>query len=347
MNEFLDNIQPDTTTASKSFHLHTINGKDLMDMTLPPLQYTIDQILPHGFFILAGGAKTGKSWLAEQIAYAVAAGGKLWHLQATQSEVLYMGLEDTPSRLQERFDTLNAYIGMENIHFVFQAHTIASGIENDIREYLHYHPSIKLVIIDTLQHIRDDFYVKNIYAGDVSFTNILRKISVDYDLTLLALTHTNKGKHDDAISKISGSEGIAGGTDGNWVLSKGTRTDTRATLTISNRDTESFEFPLEFDTENCCWKLIETDFDPCDDSKKFLSVLCSFIDETENKHWEGTATDLLLLLQQKDPFFLSFKPNGFGRKLKNLQSLMQDVYNISYNKNYHCANKWITLHRNI
>lgn len=346
MNEFSDNIQPDATT-SKSFHLQTINGKDLMDMVLPPLQYTIDQILPHGFFILAGGAKTGKSWLAEQIAYAVATGGKLWNLQATQSEVLYMGLEDTPTRLQERFDSINAYIDMENIHFVFHSNTIASGIENDIREYLHYHPSIKLIIIDTLQHIRDDFYTKNIYAGDVSFTNILRKISVDYDLTLLALTHTNKGKHDDAISKISGSEGIAGGTDGNWVLTKSKRTDTRATLTISNRDTESFEFSLEFDSENCGWELVETDFDSCDDSSKFLSVLCSFLDETENKHWEGTATDLLHLLQQKDTFFLSFKPNGFGRKLKNLQSVMQNVYNISYTKNYHSANKWITLHRSI
>ena len=46
---------------------------------------------------------------------------------------------------------------------------------------------------------------------------------------------------------------MAGGTDGNWVLTKSKRTDTRANLTISNRDTEAFEFALEFDKESCRW----------------------------------------------------------------------------------------------
>ena len=80
----------------------------------------------------------------------------------------------------------------------------------------------------------------------MEFTNILRQISMEFDLTILALTHTNKGKHDDDISKISGSEGMAG-EQTDWVLTKSKRTDTRANLTISNRDTEAFEFALEFD----------------------------------------------------------------------------------------------------
>ena len=100
------------------------------------------------------------------------------------------------------------------------------------------------MVIDTLQHIRGNEFVKNIYAGDVEF-----------DLTILALTHTNKGKHDDDISKISGSEGMAGGTDGNWVLTKSKRTDTRANLTISNRDIEA----LEFDKESCRWNKLTRD----------------------------------------------------------------------------------------
>lgn len=102
---------------------------------------------------------------------------------------------------------LEAYEGMENIHFVLKANSITSGVEEDIRDYLTLHPNIKLVVIDTLQHIRGNEFVKNIYAGDVEFTNILHQISMEFDLTILALTHTNKGKHDDDISKISGSEG--------------------------------------------------------------------------------------------------------------------------------------------
>ena len=125
-----------------------------MEMDLPPLHYTISTILPHGFFILAGGAKVGKSWLAEQISYAVASGGQIWGYQAIQSEVLYLGLEDTVTRLQSRFEMLEAYEGMENIHFVLKANSITSGVEEDIRDYLTQHPIIKLVVIDTLQHIR-------------------------------------------------------------------------------------------------------------------------------------------------------------------------------------------------
>lgn len=254
-------------------------------MDLPPLHYAISTILPHGFFILAGGAKVGKSWLAEQISYAVASGRQIWGYQAIQSEVLYLGLEDTVTRLQSRFEMLEAYEGMENIHFVLKANSITSGVEEDIRDYLTQHPNIKLVVIDTLQHIRGNEFVKNIYAGDVEFTNILRQISMEFDLTILALTHTNKGKHDDDISKISGSEGMAGGTDGNWVLTKSKRTDTRANLTISNRDTEAFEFALEFDKESCRWNKLTRDESVVNEKERFYTL--SLISSRQKKRTIG------------------------------------------------------------
>lgn len=78
----------------------------------------------------------GKSQLDEQIFCAVASGGQIWGYQAIQSEVLYLGLEDTVTRLQSRFEMLEAYEGMENIHFVLKANSITSGVEEDIRDYL-------------------------------------------------------------------------------------------------------------------------------------------------------------------------------------------------------------------
>ena len=108
---------------------------------------------------------------------------------------------------------------MDNIQFVLKANSITYGVEEDIRDYLTQHPNIKLVVIDTLQHIRGNEFVKNIYAGDVEFTNILRQISMEFDLTILALTHTNKGKHDDDISKISKCDLFIylGGESDEWV----------------------------------------------------------------------------------------------------------------------------------
>lgn len=327
----------------KEYRLKAINGKVLMEMDLPPLEYTIENILPHGFFILAGGAKVGKSWLAEQISYAVASGGNLWGFQATQSEVLYLGLEDTLVRLQDRFEMFNAYDGMENIHFVLSANNVASGIEADIREYLTDHPNIKLIVIDTLQHIRGNEYVKNIYAGDVEFTNLLRQISVEYHLTILALTHTNKGKHDDEISKISGSEGMAGGTDGNWVLTKNKRTDTTATLTISNRDTEAYEYSLEFDRKTCLWNKLGREETPQNDKDVIAIQIAELLKEETNHHWEGTARQLLEILKDKDNSLSTMQPSVLSRYIKSMEMRMKEFYGVTYKKRNHNNQKWITL----
>lgn len=62
MNELTANMKTEEAIKEKirESRFESINGKDLMEMDLPPLHYTISTILPHGFFILAGGAKVGK-----------------------------------------------------------------------------------------------------------------------------------------------------------------------------------------------------------------------------------------------------------------------------------------------
>lgn len=327
----------------KEYRLKVINGKALMEMELPPLKYTVESILPHGLFILAGGAKVGKSWLAEQISYAVASGGDLWGYRAIKAEVLYLGLEDTTVRLQSRFEKFNAYEGMENIHFVLKANTLRTGLDSDIREYLNGHPDIKLIVIDTLQHIRGNEFSKNIYASDVEFTDVLRKITDEYDLTMLVLTHTNKGKHEDDVSKISGSEGIAGGTDGNWVLTKNKRTDENAFLTISNRDTESFEFALSFNKELCQWQKLDRKEAPKNDKEVILFALSDFLKDSENRHWEGTATDLLTILQEKDFSLSNIKVSSFSKQLIAMTDIMKQNYGISFKKSNRNGKRWISL----
>ena len=188
------------------------------------------------------------------------------------------------------------------------------------------------MVIDTLQHIRGNEFVKNIYAGDVEF-----------DLTILALTHTNKGKHDDDISKISGSEGMAGGTDGNWVLTKSKRTDTRANLTIFNRDTEAFEFALEFDKESCRWNKLTRDESVVNEKERFLHAIVDFIKAEETHHWEGTATELLTILQAREPILVSYSAAVFSKSLKAAQDSLREIYGVSYVSAFHNKKKWITL----
>jgi hypothetical protein len=93
-------------TAPKTFDI--IDGNTLMAREYEPLQFSVEKILPHGLFILAGSGKIGKSWLSLDLCVSVATGGKLWDFSAEQGDVLYLALEDNHPRLQDRLNKIKA-----------------------------------------------------------------------------------------------------------------------------------------------------------------------------------------------------------------------------------------------
>ena len=60
--------------------------------------------------MLAGRPKAGKSWLALNLAEAIANGGKVLGVDVEQGDVLYLALEDNPRRLQQRLDQLIPFV---------------------------------------------------------------------------------------------------------------------------------------------------------------------------------------------------------------------------------------------
>ena len=136
---------------------------------------------------------------------------------------------------------------------------------------------------------------------------------------------------------------MAGGTDGNWVLTKSKRTDTRANLTISNRDTEAFEFALEFDKESCRWNKLTRDESVVNEKERFLHAIVNFIKAEEAHHWEGTATELLTILQAREPILVSYSAAVFSKSLKAAQDSLREIYGVSYVSAFHNKKKWITL----
>ena len=61
----------------------------------PEPTWAVPELLPVGLSILAGKPKLGKSWMALQIAQAVASGGRALNKQVEAGPVLYLALEDT------------------------------------------------------------------------------------------------------------------------------------------------------------------------------------------------------------------------------------------------------------
>ena len=86
----------------KKEKIKTVDGQTLLDMRLPQIRFVVDGLLPQGLHILAGAAKTGKSWLLLLLSLRVAQGKPFWNLQTEKGTVLSLCLEDSLSRIQQR-----------------------------------------------------------------------------------------------------------------------------------------------------------------------------------------------------------------------------------------------------
>jgi len=269
----------------------TINAAALMEQEFEPMQFGIEKILPHGIFILAGSGKIGKSWLALDMCAAVSSGGKLWEFSAEQGEVLYLALEDNHARLQGRLmktETDNADV--KRLHLATASLGISNGLLEQTNNFLEEYPNTKMIIVDTLERIRDTELDKSMYSCDYRDMTALREITDKHRLTLLLIHHTRKMYDPDPLNTLSGSTGLVGSVDGVLVLEKDKRTSHKAKLTIANRDTEGYCFKLEFDPDKCKWLFMGNEADTPDIDEPFCSLIADLMKDKDV--WRGTATEL-------------------------------------------------------
>jgi len=188
-------------------------------------------------------------------------------------------------------------------------------------------PDTKLIVIDTLERIRDTEFDKNIYACDYRDMTTLREITGKHKLTLLLIHHTRKLHDDDPLNTLSGSMGLVGSVDGVFVLEKDTRTGHDAKLTIANRDTEGFCFKLRFDPDNCKWLFMGNDGQPEEkpeeDKQERDELLLLTVDEFLHDTWAGTATELCEGLKKVDPD-TTLMYRTITKKLKNNISFFKE-----------------------
>lgn len=78
------------------------DAETLLATPLPKTMYLVDRLLPQGLSVFCGASKSGKSWLMLDLALHIANGEPLWGLKVQRSDVLYLSLEDTEIRLQDR-----------------------------------------------------------------------------------------------------------------------------------------------------------------------------------------------------------------------------------------------------
>jgi hypothetical protein len=297
-----ENINLNTNlSAPKVFDI--IDGNTLMAQEYEPLGFAVDKILPHGLFILAGSGKIGKSWLSLDLCVNVATGGSLWEFSSEQGDVLYLALEDNRPRLQNRLNKIQVdSVDISRLKLTTASFGINSGLIEQTNNFLAGHPGTRLIVIDTLERVRDTEFDKSIYACDYRDMTTLREITNKHKLTLLLIHHTRKMSDNDPLNTLSGSMGLVGSVDGVFVLEKDKRTGQDAKLTIANRDTEGFYFRLRFDPENCKWGFVGNDSEPAQDEPAEKDEwLLLLVGELVQDTWSGTATELCDALKRIDP----------------------------------------------
>ena len=270
--------------------LITMDAGTLLTTPLPPMRFIVCELIPQGLHILAGAPKIGKSWLALQICLQIALGEMLWRFSVIRGTVLYLCLEDSFSRIQNRlFDITDDAPG--NLHFATMSEVIGQGLENQIEDFLKSYPDTVLIVIDTLQRIRKVSADANPYASDYRDIGILKQLADKHRIAILLIHHLRKMNDDDPMNMISGTTGISGATDSNFVLKKDKRSGNAATLYCVGRDIEYRELQLDFDKAAHTWKLLSDSVtdepQPSDEIITYLTAVMESI-----LAFTGTATEL-------------------------------------------------------
>jgi hypothetical protein len=306
-------------TPKNAKTLSTLDGNTLMAQEFEPLRFSVEKILPHGLFILAGSPKIGKSWLSLDLCQAVATGGSLWDFQAEHGDVLYLALEDNYNRLQNRLKQIEAEkLDISRLHMATASFGLQDGLLEQIHNFIASNPDTNLITIDTLEHIRNTEQTSNLYACDYRDMNRLREITGKHPLSLVLIHHTRKMYDPDPLNTISGSTGLVGAVDGVFVLEKAKRTGDQAKLTIANRDTEGFCFDLRFDSETCRWEFVGKNTDGDEDEDALIVLVDDFLKDD----WSGTPTELCAELKKQEAGF-DFNPSYLAKRLKALAGLFR------------------------
>ena len=172
--------------------------------------------------------------------------------------MLYLALEDTKLRLQERIRDAGfspTDVKLKRLGFTTNIPRQYEGGLEYVQWWLEAVESPRLVIIDTLQKFREQQSDRgNAYSEDYNIVGDIKKLADEFNVPILLIHHLKKATDEDWLNELSGSQGIAGAADTIFSLRR-KRTDNRGILHRTGRDVEETDFNMERD-EEAGWVLL-------------------------------------------------------------------------------------------
>ena len=280
--------------------LKTVDADTLLSTPLGKTFFVVEELIPQGVSLLCGASKIGKSWLMLWLSLRVSQGLPVWDYETCLCGVLYLCLEDTFTRIQNRLYSLTDS-APDNLRFAVMSSQIGNGLEQQITDYLAEFPATKLLIIDTLQKVRDsrgNNGKNGMYGSDYEDMSAIKAIADRFGIAIVLVHHLRKLEDSgDPFNQVSGTTGITGAVDTTFVLKKDNRTADTATLLATGRDIEFKQLTLRF--ENRIWQLVDKKNSEelhKEEIPVFLFRLIDFM--KERTQWCGSATELLCAMDE-------------------------------------------------
>ena len=231
------------------------SAADLQGMEFPPINWVVPGVLPEGLTILAGKPKLGKSWLALDMALAVAGGGSVLGRECDPGPALYLALEDNQRRLQRRLNRIEPHLSWPaDLELNTRWPRLDQGGLKAIEQWLKTRDGAKLVIVDTLAVVRPQGKATDAtYTNDYAALRGLHQMASTTGIAIMVVHHLRKADAEDPFDTVSGSTGLTGAADTTLILTR-RDSDSGVILYGCGRDLEEFEVGLEFDPHTCRWR---------------------------------------------------------------------------------------------
>lgn len=236
-------LKADDIVAAAAVTL-TQPAADLLARQIPMPRWAIPGLIPEGESVLAGRPKFGKSWVGLQLCVAVGCGGRaLSQIPVEQGEALFLGLEDTERRMQDR---LRLLLGDQacpsGLHVPTdprQWRRLDDGGLDQLDTWLTQHPSTRLVVLDTWAKIRPRTKRgADVYQESYDAAGQLKALADARHVAIVAIHHARKslaGAVEDFVDTVLGDTGLTAAADTILVLQR-VRGERDAVLYGTGRD---------------------------------------------------------------------------------------------------------------
>lgn len=339
--------------------LKIITADELNSKVIARPPFIVDKIMCAGLTLLAAPAKTGKSFLALDLACCISEGKPFWGLKTSKGSVLYCDLEGADWRTQERLPIVGRASRTDCpklLSNVYNVPRVDDGLIDRLTAWIDSADTPRLIIIDTLQHIKGRVARgEDAYSADTRFLKPLHDLAIAKGIAILVVTHTRKSNGlilDDPFDAVIGSTAQYGNSDGGWIIA-GKRNEDKKQFVATGRDYESVSFEIERSKNGrwVCNGTTEEAQERTQYSEYQKDQTVSFIKNSLQNHggtWTCTAQQFLDEALRETGEYLATDATRISRKLHELapQLLKNDRITILFPTSGGPKGRRITIRQN-